>query len=309
MSKQSKKDLTEVEIISWAIPRIAGGHYATSVDERGRELWVNEFETTLEEMERELCYGPDNRAEEPLRRLKEDCNPINIRDFFDAILGEKLGGKLAEQFSGVDLTPAHYKIVVTLGYRQLQNLTGSIQTLLTKGRESMSVDQLANLEGKADPRAVSVAVVTHYAKEISRLFPRMIKRAEILRIVSTKEKAPLNVRRYMEEATKCYIYGQFVACIIVCRSATEFALRDRLEASGKEHELRAMKIQKQDSLYGLIVFARKVFPSLKSTLDEADLIREAARNAVHLSEPSADTCKDMFIKTRGVLRELYLTNS
>jgi hypothetical protein len=305
MSKQSKHDLTEAEIIAWVIPRIAGGHYVLSDDERGRELWVNEFEATLEEMEGELCYGPDKRVQEPLRRLKEDCNPTTVRVFLDTLLGEKLGGMMADQFSRIDLTVAHYAIVVTAGYRQLQSLTGSIQTILTKEREGISVDWLANIEEKADPKGVSVAVVTHYAKEISQLFPRMVKRAEVLRIVSTKEKAPIIVRRYIEEATKCYIYGRFIACIIVCRSAIEFALRERLASSGKNYELSTLKEQKQDSLYSLIALTRKVFPKLKSTLDDADLIRRAAGDAVHKAEPSSIICKDMFIKTRGVLRELY----
>jgi len=154
--------------------------------------------------------------------------------------------------------------------------------------------------------AIAVSVVAHYADEISHLFPKLIRRAERLRVVPTQEKVPPEVRRYLEEASKCYIYGRFIACIIVCRSAIEFAIRERLLSRGQERALSAMKNQRSDSLWSLIDLARDVFPRvLKPTLDDADEIRRAARDAVHISEPKPETCKDMFIKTRGVIGELY----
>jgi hypothetical protein len=303
---KSRKQKTTVEIISWAMPRIAGGHYAITDDERGRELWVTEFEPTLVEMEAELCHGPDKRAQEPLCRLKEDCNLANVRMFFDAILGEKLGGMMAEQFASIDLTPTHYPVVVSVGYKQLHLLISGLQHVVAKGREGVSVDWLARLESDANPEAVSVGVVAHYANEIAHLFPKIIRRAERLRIIPIHEKAPPDVQRYIEEASKCYIYGRFVACLIVCRSAVEFALRERLLSKGQEPALRAMRNQKNDSLWGLIQLARSVFSKeLKPTLDDSDEIRRAARDAVHVAEPPQDVCKEMFIKTRGVLGELY----
>jgi hypothetical protein len=55
-----------------------------------------------------------------------------------------------------------------------------------------------------------------------------------------------------------------------------------------------------------ISLARLKFPnSLKTTLDDADVVREKANDAVHKGSPDTETCKNMFIKTRGILRELY----
>jgi hypothetical protein len=306
MSKSRKSKTTEVDVISWAIPRIAGGHYAISDDERGRELWVTEFEPTLAEMEGELCHGPDKRAEEPLRRLKEDCNLANVKTFFAAILGEKLGEMMTEQFSSIALNTAHYPVVVAVGYKQLHLLISGVQHIVARGREGLSVDSLARLERDANPEAVSVGVVAHYANEMSHLFPKMIRRAERLRIVPILDTAPSDVQHYIEEASKCYIYGRFVACLIVCRSAVEFALRERLLSKGQEQALSILKNQKNDSLWGLIQLARSVFSKeLKPTLDDSDAIRRAARDAVHVAEPHQELCKEMFIKTRGVLGELY----
>ncbi len=257
-------------------------------------------------MEEELCHGPDDRVQEPLRRLKEDCNPTSVRIFLNVLLGDKLGGMIAEQFSSVDLSPLHYPVVVAVGYRQLHLLINGLQRLLAKGREGVSVDSLANLERDANPEAVSVGVVTHYANEMSRLFPKLIRRAEQLRIVPIEQPAPPDVQHYIEEASKCYIYGRFVACLIVCRSAIEFALRERLLSKGQERALSAMKNQRNDSLWNLIELARSVFSrELLPTLDDSDEIRRAARDAVHVAEPKPELCKEMFIKTRGVLGELY----
>lgn len=299
-----------MQIIAWAIPRIAGGHYAVSDDERGRELWVTEFEPTLDEMEGELSYGPDKRVRDALLRLKADCNMTNIRVLFNLLLGEKLGELLAEQFSCIDLTPAHYDMAVAVGYKQQHSLTNSIQKFLAKGREGVSVPLLANLESNADPRAVSVAIVTHYAEEISNLFPKLIRRAERLRIVPIEDKATPVVQRYIEEASKCYVYGRFIACLIICRSVIEFALRDQLYSRGQKRALDAMRNQRNDSLWNLIEYARLVFPKdLIPTLDDADEVRRAARDAVHLAEPKPELCMDMFVKTRGVLGELYSLES
>ncbi len=306
MSKSRNKEPNEVEIIAWAIQRIAGGNYAVSDDERGRELWVTEFETTLEEMERLLTHGPNERVRDALSRLKADCNPSNIRAFFNLLVGEKLGALMADQFANIDLSVAGYEFAVAAGYRQLQRLTADIQRILAKEREGVSVPWLANLETNADPKAVSVAITTHYAHEVSNLFPKMIRRAEQLRIVPTQEKAPPIVKVYIEEASKCYVYGRLIACIIVCRSAIEFALRDRLQSLGHQQALNEMRNQRSDSLFNLIELARLKFPkSAMPTLDDADEIRRAARDAVHSEQPKPEVCKDVFARTRGVLGELY----
>ncbi len=305
MRKEKQRDPTEVEVIAWVLPRIAGGHYAVSDDERGRELWVTEFEPTLEEMEGELCHGPDQRITEPLHRLKEQCNRNNLQTFFNTLLGEKLGGLMADQFSGMELSSDHYPLAVAVGYRQLNILIGNFQSIFAREREGLSVPWLAVIEAKANPEAISAGIVKHYATEISNLFPRMIRRAELLKVLTTEKSAPMGVKSYIEEASKCYIYGRFIACLIVCRSAIEFALRDRLIATGHEKAIQELKYKREDSLSNLISLARRVSPSLRSTLDDADQVRRAARDAVHKGVPESELCKMEYIRTRGVLRELY----
>jgi len=174
MAKSQKTGSNEIDIIAWAIRRIAGGHYAISEVEHGRELWVTELEPTVDEMEKELCHGPDDRAREPLLRLKECCNAANVRTFFNALLGEKLGGMFADQFSVPGLGQEHYALVVAAGYKQLHILISNIQGILARGREGVSVNWLANIEERANQDAIAVGVLAHYADEISHLFPTFL---------------------------------------------------------------------------------------------------------------------------------------
>jgi hypothetical protein len=114
------------------------------------------------------------------------------------------------------------------------------------------------------------------------------------------------VQCYLEEASKCYIYGHFIACLVICRSAIEFALRECLAERGHKPALSALQDERNDSLWRIITLARSVFPGdLRPTLDDADEIRVTAGKAVDKNEPKPEVCKQMFIKTRGVLAELY----
>jgi len=303
LAKSKKSEPTETELIAWAIPRIAQGHYAVNDDSDSRELWVTERQPDLEEMEGQLLYKRPEAVKEEILRLREDCNFESVQNVLVLLFGNKLGNLLAQQFADA---PVQYEFVIALAYSQEKRLVKDVQRLMTKGRERISTASHAAIESKALPEALSVATVAHYSQEVANLFPRLIHRAETLRVLAAQNMAPPSVQNYLEEASKCYLYGRFIACLIVCRSAIEFALRERLTAFGKESELVKMKYAREDSLKNIILVCRPIFPrTFKPTLDDADQVRREASNAVHNMEPSAETCKQMFIKTRGILSELY----
>ena len=56
MAKHKEAVPSETELIGWAIPRIAQGHYAFTDDAEGRELWITDEPPSVEEMEQELLY-------------------------------------------------------------------------------------------------------------------------------------------------------------------------------------------------------------------------------------------------------------
>jgi hypothetical protein len=157
----------------------------------------------------------------------------------------------------------------------------------------VSSQQMAEVENALIPEFQQNMTVINYADEIAALFPRVVKRAGALRILNADEEAPLPVQKYLAEASQCYIYGRHLACLIVCRSAIEFSLRERLGRDDLELE-------------ELITLGkRQLHWTLGSTLDDATCVRKAANRAVHERPPEDEVCREMFERTRGVLRELY----
>jgi hypothetical protein len=156
----------------------------------------------------------------------------------------------------------------------------------------------AEVEGSSEraiPAAFSDGVALAVMIDISRMFPKMVRRFETLRILPRDAQVPDEVQRYLKEATECYIFGRFIACLIVCRSAIEFALRERLRGTAGTLEI-------------LLEVGRRELPwTLKPTLDTADEVRREANRAVHEAAPRAEVCRTMFEATRAVLRELYTT--
>ncbi len=148
-------------------------------------------------------------------------------------------------------------------------------------------------------------VTAEYATQIAKLFPKMVRRAETLRALPASAAVPAQVQQYLREASKCYVLGRFVACLLVCRSAIEFGLRDFLVRGGKGPELESLHAERGDTLFAMIRLARTLRWTLQPTLDDADEVRRIAKDAVHQTAPDPEICKELFIKMRGVLKELY----
>jgi hypothetical protein len=304
MAKHKESEPSEADLIAWAIPRIAQGHYAFTDDADGRELWVTERTPSVKEMERELLYQRPEPARQALMKLRENCNFQTVKTAFAAVFGKKFGEMVSQQFEGA---PLSYEFVLAFLYSQEKGLIKNVQQLLIRDREKLSsASGTARIESGVLPKALSAAVVINYAEEFGQLFPRLIRRAEQLRVLQAQTTVPEEVQKYLQEASKCFIYGRFIACLIVCRSAIEFALRDQLIVRRQQSRLESLRQGQGDSLAAIISLARSVLPSnSRPALDAADDVRKKARDAVHKGEPDTETCKDMFVKTRGILRDLY----
>ena len=280
MAKSRMNEQNETEIIAWAVPRIAGGHYAFSDGRNGRELWVFDRDPEIEEMEGELLYGrQDEKLKQSLLRLREECCLDNIRTVFALVLGKKLGEQLTQEFCQSRSHPQHYPLIVAVAYKQEKSLIADLQKILVTGKLGLSSSYLSNVEGSAIPEAVSVGVVSHFAQEVSNLFPKLIRRAEQLRIIPAQKAVPRTVQRYIEEASRCYIYGHFIACLIVCRSAIEFAVRDLLIEQGHKAELNDLKSRHEDTFDNVINHGRRLLnPRFRPTLDAADEVRVGSKS-------------------------------
>ena len=125
----------------------------------------------------------------------------------------------------------------------------------------------------------------------------------LLRLLPARSKVPEHVRRYLAEASRCFIYGQFLACLFLCRSAIISATEDRLRAKGFACELDALS---KDKLKNTLELAHD-----RGVLDDvawkqADDIRELSNDAIHGRRLATDAeSKDAFDQTRGILQLLY----
>lgn len=209
-----------------------------------------------------------------------------------------------------------YENVIIRLHDYLTEADKDIQTWLTVGRETFLSAEIKDYILKIDdPYKIDERFKDHleeylasfYARRLSRQFPKMVDRAAQLAMMKTDFQPIPRVHRYLEEATKCYVHGQWIACLMVCRSLIEFAVRDRLKVYGFEKELEAFeKSDKGDSLCALIQLGKQYLPwEYGGSLEDAQKVRQVAVRAVHTDPPGADECRELFMRTRIIVGLLY----
>lgn len=133
-----------------------------------------------------------------------------------------------------------------------------------------------------------------FAMELLEMVEPAVVRATHLRecVVSTPSSDEAD--RYLDEATRCYFYGLFTACAVMCRSVLEEAIKQKLpETMAKQINRRyknaptlGMLLHEVNNNLSLIGFSVD-FPRV------ANRVNDVGRKAVHqglLSEDEARTC-------------------
>jgi hypothetical protein len=72
---------------------------------------------------------------------------------------------------------------------------------------------------------------TAFALELLELVEPAVLRATHLRECVVDEPSSEEADRYLDEATRCYFFGLFTACAVMCRSVLEEAIKQKLPAS------------------------------------------------------------------------------
>jgi hypothetical protein len=72
---------------------------------------------------------------------------------------------------------------------------------------------------------------TAFALELLELVEPAVQRATHLRECVVAEPSSEEADRYLDEATRCYFFGMFTACAVMCRSVLEEAIKQKLPAS------------------------------------------------------------------------------
>ena len=91
------------------------------------------------------------------------------------------------------------------------------------------------------PEIISRTIERECVRRLISLLPEMVKRVEMLSVLGISQKPPKHLVSYMTEAGRCFIYGQFLACLFLCRSVIETCTEDRLRERGFSEEVQALK--------------------------------------------------------------------
>lgn len=184
-------------------------------------------------------------------------------------------------------------------------LERKVGELVVERREGFSSPGAREMEAAVDTcpgEFLSLYVVRKYAAEFKERFPHMIERGQELRLIPAGKGVPDHIRHYLEEASRCFIYGHFLASLLVCRSAIEAAAKDRLRDNRYERELSEV----EDSLKSILDLALEKGLIDKIIWGAAQDIRKMANKAAHPETvPDEGRCKWAFDTTRGILQHLY----
>lgn len=149
-------------------------------------------------------------------------------------------------------------------------------------------------------------VADFYAEWLGQKFPSMIDRAEKLNAISARTAVPESVQRYLIEASRCYVFGQYIGCLAICRAAIELAIGDFLRRNGKQADLLRLGAEGKDGFSARIAIAQSLGGwNLRFTLETAKEVRNWAGMVLHEKPVPPDKCKELFFKARGVLKDLY----
>lgn len=310
-------------MIGQVLEGLADDRYEFDDDGEGEVVTVKNYGATLEEME-EFFGKQLDAINDTLIDMEADIAEIDDADYdlpAQYPVGEDSWNdwcteQLLLTFMDSDGAALILKRLKGLDYGQVSSrlywgLTNLLQReakTVVHGRKRLTTSEVKEVEARMLARPQQAAanmIASEYARQLGRRFPRMVNRAEQLRVLVADEQVHADVQTYLRHATECYVYGQFIACLLLCRSAVEFGLRGFLEKRGRQAELECLKKEGRDTLGGLITLAQQHFAAKKPTLDSARTLNHKATEAVHERAPDVDTCKEMFDVTRVILRELY----
>lgn len=301
----------KAEIIAKVLELMAKDQYRISEGEEGEGEEITIFDApeppndlVLEALQQLTSMHEEANGPEHQLTLEEDWSDSWTFKFIELLFSNPQD---REKVSSI-LQGKSYEDALLYLHDLFNSVMSDIQGMVGAGRETIrkpdEAESIVNLENWDNgPEQLA----TFHAMRLSKQFPKIINRAEKLSLLRTDYEVPGDVRRYIEEASKCYLYGQLTGCLMVCRSAIEFAVRDRLKTRHSSELQSFEKSQNGDSLKYLIEFAKELLPwQFKDALEDAQKVREAARRAVHVKPSDENECRDMFMLTRTVVHMLYI---
>src|SRR5579859_3626611 len=206
MQDREDKSPSRIHILAWALGELADEHYVFETDDGAGGWELHIYDPKSDESGPPVTEEQGRQIEERLEALKRVIPEYDQRMAF-------LTRMIARKF-------------------------------IHKGRERLLSHEDASLEEMllgCGEEMVREEIASACLKEFARDFKKLVRRAEELRILSITAPVSSRVQTYLAEATRSYVYGRYSACLLVCRSAIEFALGDFLTREGKEEDVRRLR--------------------------------------------------------------------
>jgi hypothetical protein len=144
-----------------------------------------------------------------------------------------------------------------------------------------------------------------FALELVELIEPAVQRATHLRECVVAAPSSEEADRYLDEATRCYFYGLFTACAVMCRSVLEEAIKQKLpEALSRQVQTR----YRYTATLGNLL--HEVNNNLKMTGIDTDFprlanqVNDTGKKAVHQGLLSEDEARSCLENARGALQLL-----
>jgi hypothetical protein len=144
-----------------------------------------------------------------------------------------------------------------------------------------------------------------FALELLELVEPAVSRATQLRECVVASASSEEADRYLDEATRCYFFGLFTACAVMCRSVLEEAVKQRIPAG-----LRGLVRTRYRNTATLGNLLHEVNNNLVMTgIDPgfprvANQVNDVGRKAVHQGLLSEDEARDCLQSAREALQLL-----
>jgi hypothetical protein len=291
------------EEIAWALERLADGDYEFIEDDnsRAKRMIIAEPEWFPEKLEFEiLAYmeGPES-----LQDFERNPSPATLRRLLDNVMD--LSAESREMLA-TELSGASYEYVVEAIYRETRRLDGVSDHHWLRRKETGVATRLGGEIHRVPlgPDHQAEGMITGaYARDLAWAFPKIIRDAQSLLQKPVAPELPPMVGEYLYEASKCFVYRRDMACVAVCRSTLELALRDLLEREDKEVGERGL---------GLLIKAAeplarwKVKQGLDLALPLIRSVNEMAKPVVHpQTQVDHGIAREVLLETREALRLLY----
>ena len=144
-----------------------------------------------------------------------------------------------------------------------------------------------------------------FAMELLELVEPAVLRATHLRECEVAAPSSEEADRYLDEATRCYFFGLFTACAVMCRSVLEEAVRQKLPAS-----LARLILTRYRNTATLGNLLHEVNNNLQLTGFDpgfprvANQVNDIGRKAVHRGLLSEDEARDCMQNARQALQLL-----